>query len=49
MDLLFVGVGLVSGNLTYQVFGAQDWNAAIDHSYWQLTTLVVVWFVRRFS
>lgn len=45
---ILVTVGLVMGNFLYQaVFGASDWSAAIERSYFGALAVAIVWFCVR--
>jgi hypothetical protein len=41
--LLIAGLGLTLGNFVYQALTGQNWQTAVDRSYFQVFTLVCVW------
>jgi hypothetical protein len=45
LNLIAVFIGLTIGNFVYQSFTTKDDAKAIDHSIFQLTALIAVWFV----
>jgi hypothetical protein len=47
MNLFFVWFWLTIGNVAYQVFGAHDWSAAFDRTYFQGIAILGVWFVAK--
>ena len=43
----YVLLGLVIGNLVWQLSSGRDWGIALDRSYFQAIAILAVWFTER--